>query len=82
MILGITKNQNQQVKIFSWLALISILLSLGNQTPLYNYFYEWFPGFHFIRVPARLTLLFIFSASILASFGFNRLTNFKVYSKN
>jgi len=54
-----------------WLgiALGSFLLALGNQTPLYPILLKLIPGFNFLRVPARFSILGFFSMATLAGAG-------------
>jgi hypothetical protein len=50
-------------------ALVSLLLSFGGNTPLYNVAYWLLPGFRLFRRQERLALLVSFSLSVLAAFG-------------
>ncbi len=54
------------------LALASLWASLGPQGGLYSALYRLVPGFDFIRVPPRLTLLTLLAIAILAGFGAER----------
>jgi len=53
------------------LALITFWLALGPGFGLYNRVYDW-PGFSFIRVPSRFTIVTLLALAILAGFGFDR----------
>ena len=51
----------------------SLWLALGPSFGLYRLVYEW-PGFSFIRVPSRFTLVTVLGIAILAAAGFDWLT--------
>lgn len=65
------------------LLIIAFILSLG--TPLhlfghvipidlpYKFLYNYLPGFKSMRVPSRIGIIFIFSLSVLAAYGLNKL---------
>ena len=55
------------------LSAISLWLSLGPPFALYTFVYSW-PGFSFIRVPSRFTLVTLLALSVLGAAGFERLT--------
>ncbi len=57
-----------------YLGLTSLTLwaSLGPQGGLYAALYQWLPGFDFIRVPSRLTILTVLALAMLAGFGAER----------
>ncbi len=56
--------------LFFWILLLSsVLLVLGKYTPVYGFFYRFFPGFSTFRNPIFLVYLCIFSLSILSGFG-------------
>jgi hypothetical protein len=65
------RRRNKYVLFFTGLGIISLLLAFGEHTPLYWVFWKFIPGFNMFRVPAKFLLLFTFSASIIAGFGFN-----------
>ncbi len=52
---------------------ISLWLALGPSFGLYRLVYNW-PGFSFIRVPSRFTLVTVLGIAVLAAAGFDRLT--------
>jgi hypothetical protein len=66
--------------------IVAVLLSLGpflvilgrtTRVPLpYLLFYYLIPGFHAMRVPARFALLAMLAASVLAAFGFLKISEF------
>ena len=61
--------------LFFYVALtgLSLWLALGPSFGLYRLVYEW-PGFSFIRVPSRFTLVTVLGVAILAAAGFDWLT--------
>lgn len=61
------------VAFYTLLTLISLWLSLGPQFGLYRWVYNW-PGFSFIRVPTRFTLVALLGLAVLAAAGFERWT--------
>lgn len=56
---------------FFWggLAVVALLLSLGENFFLYNFFYSAVPGFSLFRSQERVIFLFAFSMAILAGYG-------------
>ncbi|MBI5122704.1 YfhO family protein [Candidatus Roizmanbacteria bacterium] len=64
---------NKYVKIFSVLALFSVIYAMGKYTPVFSFFYNYIPGFDGFRVPSRFLYIYVFSLSILAGFGFDSL---------
>lgn len=58
---------------FLLLALITFWLALGPGFGLYASVHDW-PGFSFIRVPSRFTILTLLALAILAGRGFERVT--------
>jgi hypothetical protein len=57
---------------YGLLALLTLWLSAGPPIGLWPAVY-WLPGFNFIRVASRFTLLGILCLAVLAGFGFDRL---------
>lgn len=53
---------------FKALAILSILLALGDHTPIYKFIYH-IPGFSMVRAPAKMLFLYTFAAAALASYG-------------
>ena len=66
------KAKDWRVWFFGSLAFISLLLSFGKYTPLYNPL-PYVPLFNYFRVPARWLLLLAFSLAILAAYGLQSL---------
>jgi hypothetical protein len=54
------------------LALLGLLIALGENTPVHRLLYEFVPGFAQLRVPARFLLLTNLGLAVLAGFGFQR----------
>lgn len=52
------------------LALLGLLIALGENTPVHRLLYEFVPGFAQLRVPARFLLLTDLGLAVLAGFGF------------
>jgi hypothetical protein len=55
------------------LALFSLWASLGPRAGLYTVLYRLVPGFDFIRVPPRFTILTVLALAVLAGMGAERL---------
>lgn len=55
------------------IALLSILLALGDTTPLYSFFFHYVPGFGKFRIPGRFAFLFTICIMVLAGMGMHRL---------
>jgi hypothetical protein len=51
------------------LGLLSILLALGNHTPLYPLLFRYVPGFGLFQAPARLMIGYALAAALLAGIG-------------
>lgn len=62
------------------LLLFSLLFSMGQYTPVYHFFYKFIPSFNFFRAPSRFLFFYVFSASVLAGIGLEKL--FKLSKKN
>lgn len=55
------------------LAVFSLWASLGPQAGLYSALYRLVPGFDFIRVPSRFTILTVLALAVLAGMGAERI---------
>jgi uncharacterized membrane protein YfhO len=79
---GIFSNIHQRYK---WcmviLLLISITIILGNQTPIYKIYYNYFPLVASMRVPSRAIMIFIFSMSVLAGLGVHKIVTLGLSKK-
>ena len=72
--------KNRIVLTFIILAIISILLALGINSPL-HIFYD-FPPLSFFRIPARFLFITSFSIAILAAFGLNHIERIRFNKLN
>ncbi|MGQ9598712.1 MAG: YfhO family protein [Anaerolineae bacterium] len=57
------------VPFFLFLSLVSLLLALGNHTPLYPLFFHYLPGFGLFKAPARLMIGYALGMAVLAGIG-------------
>ncbi len=57
------------VPFFAALALLSLLLALGDHTPLYPLLFRYVPGFGFFQAPARLLIGYAIALPLLAGIG-------------
>ena len=57
------------VPFFSLLSLLSLLLALGKNLPLYPLVFRWVPGFGFFQAPARFLYLYTLGMATLAGLG-------------
>jgi hypothetical protein len=57
---------------FLTLALFSLVMAMGKNTPIYSLIFRYVPGFGAFRAPARLILFFTFGVSTLAGIGADR----------
>ena len=62
-----------EVGFYAFLAAFSLWASLGPRFGLYAWLYRLIPGFDFIRVPSRLTLLTLLGLAVLAGLGADRI---------
>ena len=68
---GVTfRARHPAILFFTLLALVSLLLALGNHTPIYSRIFA-LPGMNLFRVPARWLFLTTFAGSIVAGAGFS-----------
>jgi len=90
------KNRGRQLSpkelgiVFSFLAFVSMLLTLGptmhmNNIPIgegiYTLAYNFFPGFKSIRISLRLNFMFLFFIGLLSSLGLKYLENTSAHKK-
>jgi len=54
---------------FSLLSLLSLLLAMGKNLPLYPLVFRWVPGFDFFQAPARFLYLYTLGMATLAGLG-------------
>lgn len=81
-VFGVMRRLDSEPVFFMFLAVLSLVLMLGENTPVYRLFYHLMPGFKFFRVPARFGYLFAFSMSVLSACGFCRLTAMPLVTKH
>lgn len=60
-----------KTKFFGLVALFSLLMAFGANTPFFKIFYDLMPGLHLFRIPSRSNSLLTFSLAILAGYGCN-----------
>lgn len=72
----ITPILRRDIRVWFWLilALLALVLALGGNTPLYDWFY-YVPVFNRFRVPARFLFLFTFAGAFLAAIGIAEIRN-------
>ena len=63
--------RNKNAILYYVLFAISIILALGDNTPLYRFIYGFIPGFKMIRYPSVIIYIGVFSVAVLAGFGFD-----------
>lgn len=61
------------VPFFLLLILLSLILAMGQNTPVYPLVFKYLPGFGAFRAPTRFLLFYIFGVSTLAGIGADRL---------
>jgi hypothetical protein len=59
----------RSVPFWALLALISLLLALGNHTPLYPLLFRYVPGFGLFQAPARMMIGYALGVAVLAGIG-------------
>ena len=62
------------VPFFALLSLLSLILALGNRTPLYPLLFRYVPGFGLFQAPARLTIGYALGMAVLAGIGADTLS--------
>ncbi|RME44956.1 MAG: hypothetical protein D6791_11945, partial [Chloroflexi bacterium] len=70
---GLRRWREPLVSFLAGLALLSLLVALGENTPLHRWVYEFVPGFQNLRVPARFIYLMDFALAALAAMGLDTL---------
>jgi len=58
-------------RFFFWLAVLGVLLSLGEATVLQGWLYRFVPGFDKVRAPGRFLVYFDLGVAMLAALGFD-----------
>ena len=67
------RHRRSTVAVYGLLTVTGVLLAAGPPIGLWPLVYD-LPGFNFLRVPSRFMLLGVLGLSVLAAFGFERLT--------
>ena len=67
------KTSRQLSYFFFTILIISLLISFGKHTFIYEILYNWLPYFNKFRVPSMILILFQFSITVLAAIGLNNL---------
>ncbi|MBI3946629.1 MAG: YfhO family protein, partial [Armatimonadetes bacterium] len=65
--------RNRRVLLLAAAALLSLLLAMGKQTPLFPFLWRHFPGMDAFRVAGRFLLITDFALAALAGFGLDAL---------
>jgi hypothetical protein len=63
------KGAQPLVPFFALLALVSLVLALGNHTPIFPLLFEYVPGFGLFQAPARLLIGYALGMALLAGIG-------------
>ena len=71
-LLGISR-LNRWSWFYGGVLIFSILFALGPSTPLHALFYQFAPGFRWVRTPARMFFVGALAVAILVGFGVERL---------
>jgi hypothetical protein len=66
-------DRSRAVKIFSALAVLSLLLAFGKYTPLLKILYTFVPGFDLFRGLSKFVFVFAFAAAMLAGYGLRKI---------
>lgn len=69
MLLALVCVRNRHVLAFATLALVILLLGMGQYIPTYQLLYKYVPGFNQFRAPQMILFLFAFATSGLVGFG-------------
>jgi hypothetical protein len=71
---SMTSKSNKLYWFLFGVMVISILIALGKNTPLFPFLYRHFPMFNMFQAPTRINLLVVFSMSLLGGFGIDQWT--------
>ncbi len=66
------RHENFLIPFFTLLSLLSLILAMGHNTPIYPLIFKYVPGFGAFRAPARFLLFYTLGASTLAGIGADR----------
>jgi hypothetical protein len=61
----------KEAKIYAYatIAAISLILAMGENSILFNFFYNYIPGYNMFRYPSRVLILFVFGMAVLTGLG-------------
>jgi hypothetical protein len=65
--------RHSETRFWFWLAVMGVVLSLGETTLLQGWLYRFVPGFDKVRAPGRFLVYFDLGIAMLAAFGFDSL---------
>ena len=71
---GITR-RNRWTWFYGGVFIFTLLFALGPSTPVHGLFYEFVPGFRWVRTPARIFFVGALATSVLVGFAVDRLTS-------
>ncbi len=63
--------KKRNIVYFIMMAIFFLLVSLGQNGPVYRLLFEYVPGFNYFRSPQHLSFLFSFFSALAAAYGFN-----------
>ena len=66
------------VAFFLFLAVIAVIMALGEHTPLLKLFYHIFPGFKMFRGHSKMHIFCCFAIALLAGCGYDALRSFSI----
>jgi hypothetical protein len=72
--LSLIRPHSSLVPFFALLSLLSLLLAMGKNLPLYPLLFRWVPGFGFFQAPARFLYLYTLGMATLAGLGADLMT--------
>ncbi|MCX7726299.1 MAG: YfhO family protein, partial [Chitinispirillaceae bacterium] len=71
-LIAIFFSRSPPVIFFLCIICFSLLIAMGDTTPLYNIAYYFLPGIKMFRNPCRIGILYTLSMSMLAAYGFDK----------
>jgi hypothetical protein len=76
-LIGLFFSKRRGAWFFGGLALFALIYALGANTPVYKLFFYLIPKVKALRAPSMIMFLFLFSASLLAGMGLQRIIEAK-----
>ena len=64
-------NKDWRIKFLYFVGVLFLLVSCGNNTPIYYLIYKFIPGLKFIRYPTRFLYITTFAVAMICGAGFN-----------